>query len=323
MAETIRAGRVLRDYKLRARLYHRLIRLDRGRARGDLRDMIEPLNETRAILGEGPVWHDGELIWVDIEGRRVHVGERTFDVGERVGCAWPCSRGHQLICGLQSGIAFLDLESGQLQPVVDPEGSLPRARFNDGKCDPLGRFWAGTMDMEEAEPLGSLYMLDPGGQLTRQLGEITVANGLAWGPDGRSFYYIDSPTREVAAFAYDPETGSLSDRRVAIRIPEGEGFPDGMTIDAEGKLWIALWGGWGVVRYDPESGERLGKIDLPVEKVTSCVFGGKHLDELYITTASIGLDAAARDQQPLAGMVFHTRPGVSGLPAVPYAGTSP
>ncbi len=284
--------------------------------------MIEAINDIRAILGEGPVWHDGQLIWVDIEAGKVHAGERVHDVGERVGCAWPCAEGNRLVCGLQSGLAFLDLGSGRLKAIADPEKALPTTRFNDGKCDPRGRFWAGTMDMDEKLPLGSLYMLDADRKLTRQWGDISVANGLAWDADGRTFYYIDSPTREVAAFDYDAETGGLSDRRVAIPIPDGEGFPDGMTIDAEGKLWIALWGGWGVVRYDPRSGERLGKIDLPVEKVTSCTFGGADLDELYVTSARIDLDEAALEQQPLAGAVFKIDPGVSGLPAVAYSATA-
>ena len=138
-------------------------------------------------------------------------------------------------------------------------------------------------------------------------------------PDGTTFYYIDSPTREVAAFDYDAASGELTNRRVAIPIPEGEGFPDGMTIDSEGMLWIALWGGWGVVRYDPKTGERLGKIDLPVEKVTSCCFGGANLDQLYITTARIGLDEEALAKQELAGAVFRVDAGASGLAPVPFA----
>jgi len=285
-----------------------------------------PVNETRAVLGEGPVWHEGKLYWVDIEGCKVLVHDpgtgqdAAFELPERVGCVWPVAGGGRLVCGLQSGLAFLDLESGELEAIADPEARLPRTRFNDGKCDPRGRFWAGTMDMEETAPLGSLYMLAAGREPRRQWGDITVANGLAWDPDGETFYYIDSPTREVAAFDYDAESGEISNRRAIVAIPDGEGFPDGMTIDAEGKLWIALWQGWGVVRYDPKTGERLGKIDLPVEKVTSCTFGGADLDQLYITTARIGLEAAALEAQPFAGGLFKVDPGVAGLAAVPFVG---
>jgi sugar lactone lactonase YvrE len=282
--------------------------------------MIEPINDARAILGEGPVWHDGRLIWVDIEGCKVMVGDQVIDLPERVGCAWPCAGSDRLICGLEFGLALVDPASGEIEDLINPEPDLATTRFNDGKCDPRGRFWAGTMDMEEKGPLGSLYMLDADKKLTRQWHGVTVSNGLAWDPDGTTLYYIDSPTRVVAAFDYDAATGGLSNRRVAITIPEGEGFPDGMTIDVEGKLWIALWGGWGVVRYDPETGERLGKIELPVEKVTSCVFGGANLDELYVTTARIGLDAAASEAQPFAGGVFRVDAGVSGLPVVPFEG---
>ena len=283
-----------------------------------------PVSNTRAILGEGPVWHDGKLLWVDIEGCKAFSHDpatgidHAIELPERIGCIWPSSTKGKLLCGLQSGLAFLDPATGELDPVADPESDLPRTRFNDGKCDPRGRFWAGTMDMEETAALGSLYMLDEQQNVTRQWQGVTVSNGLAWDPDGQTVYYIDSPTREVAAFDYDPATGAMSNRRIAIPIPEGEGFPDGMTIDTEGKLWIALWQGWGVVRYDPKTGERLSKIELPVEKVTSCTFGGPGCDELYITTARIHLDDRALASQPLAGALFKIDPGAKGLPTVPF-----
>jgi len=289
---------------------------------------LTPPNDTRAILGEGPVWHAGKLLWVDIEGRKVLVHDpataedHEITMPERVGCVWPCAESDLLICGLESGIAFLDPASGGIEMIDNREADFPRTRFNDGKCDPLGRFWAGTMDMEETDAIGALFMVDAQRQVTQQLGNITVANGLAWGPGGKTFYYIDSPTRVVAAFDYQAQTGELSNYRVAVRIPDGEGFPDGMTIDAEGTLWIALWQGWGVVRYDPHTGERLQKIDLPVEKVTSCTFGGEQLDELYITSARIDLSEDAIAQQPYAGGLFKIKPGVAGLAPVPYAGTA-
>jgi sugar lactone lactonase YvrE len=213
---------------------------------------------------------------------------------------------------------MLDPASGATTPIENPEPDLPTTRFNDGKCDPLGRFWAGTMDMDEKGPLGSLYMLNHQHQLTRQWLGVTVSNGLAWDMSGKqpTFYYIDSPTRQVVAFDYEPDTGSLSNRRVAIAIPDGEGFPDGMTIDSEGALWIALWQGWGVVRYNPKTGERLGKIEIPVEKVTSCTFGGPDLNDLFITTASIGLAPDARAAQPDAGAVFRVKTDSTGLPTI-------
>jgi len=284
---------------------------------------LEPLTDTRAILGEGPVWHNDQLIWVDIEGRKVFIHDpetkqdHAIQLRERVGCVRPCAGDDRLVCGLQSGLAFLDLKSGGLTAISDPEADLP-TRFNDGNCDPLGRFWAGTMDMDEKEAIGSLYMLDSSQKVTRQWQNVTVSNGLAWDPDGVTLYYNDSPTREVAAFDYDAATGTITNRRVAVPIPDGEGFPDGMTIDREGMLWIALWQGWGVVRYNPRTGERLQKIELPVEKVTSCMFGGANLDDLYITTAQIHLSDEAHAQQPFAGGLFKVNPGVCGLKSVPY-----
>ncbi|MGK0186557.1 MAG: sugar lactone lactonase YvrE [Verrucomicrobiales bacterium] len=288
------------------------------------------ISRHQAILGEGPVWFRDQLLWVDIEGRKVIVSnpvsetEKIIELPERIGCVWPCADSSRLLCGLQSGFALLDPTTGTLRPITDPEKNLPRTRFNDGKCDPLGRFWAGTMDMDEGAPLGSLYMLDADARATRQWQGVTVSNGLAWGPDGTTFYYIDSPTRKIAAFDYEAETGHLTNHRFIITLPEGEGFPDGMTIDTEGKLWIALWQGWGVVRYDPKTGERIGKIDIPVERVTSCTFGGSNLDELFITTARIGVDPAdsAGRPQPDAGAVFRIKTQATGLPTVPYRSTA-
>ncbi|MEZ5324956.1 MAG: SMP-30/gluconolactonase/LRE family protein [Verrucomicrobiales bacterium] len=282
----------------------------------------KPISQTRAILGEGPVWHRDHLLWIDIEGCKVidldpATGiEKMTQLPERIGCVWPCADSESLLCGLQSGFAMLDPATGTLTPIENLESHLPSTRFNDGKCDPLGRFWAGTMDMDEKAPIGSLYMLDHQRQVTRQWHSVTVSNGLAWDLAGErpTFYYIDSPTRQVVAFDYDPGSGNINNRRVAITIPEGEGFPDGMTIDSEGNLWIALWQGWGIVCYQPKTGERLGKIDLPVEKVTSCTFGGPDLSDLYITTASIGLDDDARAAQPDAGAVFHVKTDSAGLP---------
>lgn len=285
-----------------------------------------PISELRAILGEGPVWHQHKLYWVDIEGRKVIIydprtaTEHIIDLPERVGCVWPCANSDTLLCGLQSGFASLDPATGSLAALNDPESNLPSTRFNDGKCDPLGRLWAGSMDMDENAPIGSLYMLDHDQQVTRQWPNVTVSNGLAWDPDGKTFYYIDSPTRQVAAFDYDPASGTLTNRRTIVTIPDGEGFPDGMTIDAEGNLWIALWQGWGIVRYNPKSGERLSKLNLPVEKVTSCTFGGPGLNELYITTARIGLDSAAAAAQPDAGALFRIETSTTGIPTVPFRG---
>ena len=271
-----------------------------------------PLNETRAILGEGPVWYEDRLHWVDIEGRNLlahdpaDAGETDRQTGlpERVGFAWPCTGRREWICGQPDGLHWVDVETGAIERAVALEADRPRTRLNDGKTDPQGRLWAGTMDMEEREALGTLYQF--GAELTpvaRHPG-VTVSNGLAWAPDGRTLYYADSPTREVLAFDFEPAGGAISNPRVAVRFREGEGFPDGMTIDSEGMLWIALWQGWRVVRCDPASGEPIGEVRVPVAKVTSCTFGGAGLDHLYITTARIDLTGEELATQPFAGGLF-------------------
>jgi sugar lactone lactonase YvrE len=205
--------------------------------------------------------------------------------------------------------------------IADPEAHLPGNRFNDGKCDPAGRFWAGTMRIAEDQVgAGSLYCLDRDLTVRKMWEGITIANGIAWSSDAKTMYYIDTPTCAVAAFDYDLATGSIANRREIIRTPKEAGFPDGMTIDAEGMLWVAYWQGWRVVRWDPSTGEMLATVELPVERVTAPWFGGPNLDELYITTARIGLSDEARAQQPLAGSLFRARVGVAGLPAFEFAG---
>jgi sugar lactone lactonase YvrE len=287
----------------------------------------QPLNEARAILGEGPVWHEGRLYWVDIEGGKILTHDPVagaahdleIDLPDRVGFAWPCEGSPKWICGQPDGLYFVDLETGALESAVAVEADQPRTRFNDGKTDPQGRLWAGTMDMEEREPLGTLYQF--GAELIpiARHGAVTVSNGLAWAPDGCTLYYIDSPTREVRAFDFDPASGAIANTRVAVRFAEGEGFPDGMAIDTEGMLWVALWEGWRVVRCDPASGEQIGEIRVPAAKATSCAFAGEGMEDLYITTARIGLSEEELAAQPFAGGLFKAEPGVTGEPPVPFA----
>jgi sugar lactone lactonase YvrE len=194
----------------------------------------------------------------------------------------------------------------------------PALRFNEGKCDTSGRFWAGTMAYDETPGAGALYRLDPDGRASLMLIGVTISNGLAWSLDGRTMYYIDSPTRRIDAFSFTPETGEISDRRPVITIPGELGVPDGMTIDAEGGLWVALWGGAAVHRY--LDGRLAEVIRLPVSQPTSCAFGGSDLDELYVTSAREGLSFEQREAQQLAGAVFRVRPGVRGLPAAVFGG---
>lgn len=286
------------------------------------------LLDAHAILGEGPFWHPRRrrLFWVDIEGHSVHDtdtstrADTVIPIGEQVGCIAPAGD-RLLVMGLRSGFAVLDLETRRRVHIEDPEHHLPENRFNDGKCDPAGRFWAGTMAVSEEADRGSLYCLDTTLRVSCKVPGVSVSNGLAWSLDGKTMYYVDSPDRRVVAYDYDVRTGAIANVRPVFAVPEGWGFPDGMTIDADGCLWVALWDGGRVLRVDPAAGRVCAEIPMPVSRPTSCAFGGASLDELYITSASINLTSAQRAAQPHAGGLFVCRPGVTGLPAVEFAGT--
>lgn len=285
------------------------------------------LLDTRALLGEGPSWDEesNRLYWVDIEGRAVHIydpltgTDRQIEVGQMAGCVVTRQKGG-VILTLQRGFYSLNLETEELHPIVDPEAELPENRFNDGKCDSHGRLWAGTTRISHDQPSGSLYCLDTDLSCHRRISDVWISNGIAWSGDDRTMYFIDSPTGRVDAFDFDAETGGIANRRTVIEVPAGMGSPDGMTIDEEGMLWIALWDGWRVARWDPRTGTQLGEIRLPVARPTSCVFGGPGLDQLYITTARTRLPAEALANQPLAGGLFNCRPGVRGLPTQRFNG---
>jgi sugar lactone lactonase YvrE len=288
---------------------------------------VECVLQYPSQLGEGPSWlpRRRQLLWVDIEKSRVHLfdpGTRsnaTYEIGSHVGCAVPGADGSVFVATAK-GFGQLDLTSGQVTWITHPEAHLPGNRFNDGKADPAGRFWAGSLSYEEKHPVAGLYLLDEHRKAHLKVPHITISNGMGWSPDNRTMYYIDTPTMRVDAFDFDPATSDISARRTVIRVPEGIGYPDGMTVDREGMIWIGMWDGWSVTRWDPASGRMLGKIELPVARVTACCFGGEHLDELYLTTASTRLDAASLARQPLAGSLFRTRPGVSGFAPFEYRG---
>ncbi|MDX2040629.1 MAG: SMP-30/gluconolactonase/LRE family protein [Acidobacteriota bacterium] len=283
--------------------------------------------DAKVLLGEGPWWNarTQQLYWVDIEGNAFHVFDpttgynRKIDVGQMIGCCVGRKSGG-VVLALQNGFYALDLETEKLTPLVDPESHLPENRFNDGKCDSRGRLWAGTTRVQHDESAGFLYRLDADLTVNRKLDDVWISNGLAWSLDDKTMYYIDSPTSEIVAFDFDARSGEIANERLVIEIPEGGGSPDGMTIDEEGMLWVALWDGWRVIRVNPERGEIIDEVRLPVARPTSCVFGGANLDELYITTASTRMPAEELAKQPLAGGIFRCKPGVRGVPAHEFAG---
>ncbi|NUQ66630.1 MAG: SMP-30/gluconolactonase/LRE family protein [Pirellulales bacterium] len=286
----------------------------------------ELLLDARAVLGEGALWDASRrrLLWVDIEGREVHIfdpaggDDVAIDVGQEVGTVVPRARGG-LVLGLRRGIALLDPASRELTMLADPESHLPDNRFNDGKCDPAGRFWAGTIS-HRRQPDAALYRLDPDLSVRRVLEGVVNSNGLAWSLDARAMYYIDTGTHRIDAFGYDRDTGAIRNRRTVVDVPDAMGKPDGMTIDADGMLWVAHWGGGRVNRWDPGTGRLLSTVLVPASRTTSCAFGGPDLATLYITTARTGMTAEALAAEPQAGALFAVRPGVQGLPAFEFAG---
>ncbi|HEX8326826.1 MAG TPA: SMP-30/gluconolactonase/LRE family protein [Hymenobacter sp.] len=276
----------------------------------------------QAALGEGALWNPetSQLYWVDIEGRALHIfnpatgNDRRLPTGKRVSTVVPMHDGHVLVA-LQTGLHRLDTGTGELTRLADPITDQ-NLRFNDGKCDPAGRLWVGTYDLQPRQHSGALYRYDPDGRIHVMRRRITNSNGLAWSKDRRTMYYVDTPTRAVQAFDYDDATGAIANPRDVITIPEDiDGEPDGMTIDAEDKLWVALFGAGAVHRYDPATGALLQEINVPAPNTSSCAFGGPDLKTLYITTARQGLTPKQLEEFPLSGNLFAAEPGVRGVRA--------
>ena len=280
--------------------------------------------DARAELGEGPRWDGASatLLWVDILGHRVHrydpaTGRDSAElVSGVVSLALPRRRGGAVI-GLPDGLHLLD---GERSPLLAPiEAERTDTRTNDGACDAAGRLWVGTMALDERSPVAGLYRIDPDLAVTTVLTGTMISNGLGWSPSGREFYFIDSPTRRVDVFDHDPETGALEGRRRFAAVEVEGAVPDGLAVDAEGGVWVALHGGWGLRRYTPD-GELAAIVELPIARVTSCCFGGEDLRDLYVTTRREGLSASELAAQPLAGALLRLHVGVAGLPTHAFAG---
>ena len=271
------------------------------------------------VIGEGPRWNATEqrLYWVDfIENQNIHswdptTGELKTYRTEAPVTALGFRRTDGLIVATGGRIATYSLSMQALSgfTLVDDRAGM---RLNDGAVDAKGRFWVGSMhSVEQDKPHGSLYRFDPDGTVQTMDTGITVSNGLGWSPDGKTFYFIDTFRRTVYAYDYSAAAGTIANRRAFVRTVETDGYPDGLAVDAEGHVLVAFWGGWKVVRYDPD-GKQEREIRFPVANPTACTFGGRNLDELYVTSARLALPADQLAAQPMAGDLFRVRLDIQG-----------
>ena len=257
-----------------------------------------------SMWGEGPIWHEDRFFYVDIEGKAIvsydpsRLKERVWTLDQRVGFVVPCQSG-RLLYGGDRGLFFMDPTTGLSTPIVDPEPDRTANRFNDGKCSPDGRLYAGTIATDKKEGAASLYLLDTDLTCKRVYGPVTNSNGIAWSADGSTCYYIDTPTKKILAFDYQMDDGDLANPRVVVDTSPWEGSPDGMTIDEKDHLWVAFCHGGCVRCLDPQTGKDLEKIEVPARETTACAFGGEKMDELWITTG-----IPKNDVEPDAGKVF-------------------
>jgi len=278
--------------------------------------LLAQLPVPRAALGEGPCWDlaEGALYWTDIPAHRVHRlaadGMHTaWDTGQPVGAIVPRASGG-LALAAKDGFWALDPGGGQLTLLTHVEADLPGTRMNDGACDRAGRFFAGTMAEDESPGAGTLYRLDPDHEVTAVLRGVSISNGIGWSPDESRMYYVDSLTHSVDVFDYDAASGAIGNRRVFAAAGGGEVVPDGLAVDADGDVWVALWGGATIVRYGPD-GRLRQTLEVPATNVTCCAFGGPDLGTLYVTTAA---------GPGTGGALFSGQPGATGLPPNPFRG---
>jgi len=273
--------------------------------------------KTELILGEGPHWHPTweKFLYVDIEGKKVGRidpatkinEERTFE--KRVGTVVP-GMNDKLVIAFEDAIAELDFETGIAKEIIKIEADKPGTRCNDGKCDNAGRLWIGTMHLQGKLRQGALYCFD--GSLEKKIEGVSLSNGICWSKDNSTMYYIDSYDYNIKAYDFDLNNGDIANERILVSGLEKGFIPDGMAIDEEGMLWVAMWGGSCVNRYNPADGSLIGKVQLPVPNVTACAFGGKDMKTLLITTARADLDADQLRQFPLSGSLFYIDTDVKG-----------
>jgi sugar lactone lactonase YvrE len=287
---------------------------------------VECIWPAETILGETPSWcpEDKVVHWVDIDGKAImridpQTGARqVFPQDYEFGCIAKRSDGG-FIGGTNEGLAFIGSDLTAPEIFSSPEACHPTNRFNDGKCDSRGRFWVGSTDINEAEPIGALYRVTGSGDVTCMLPGVIVSNGLGWSPDDKTMYFTDSGHGIIYAFDFDIDAGEIHNKRMFAQVDEADGMPDGLTVDAEGFVWGAHWDGWRITRYDPD-----GRIDriisLPVPNVTSVTFGGENLDQMFVTTARLGMTESQIKDAPLSGGLFVVDAGATGRPDTPYQG---
>lgn len=293
---------------------------------GVVRDDVKCVIPGSDFLAEGPHWsaNTGKLYWVDILAPAIiegdpKTGEReSFAMPELVGVTVPKKSGG-FLAATETGIKAVEAQGTVISTLANPESDKPGNRFNDGKCDPKGRFWAGTLAINTSPSQGALWRYDSDGVVTKMDDGFTVSNGLGWSPEHRLFYFTDSGKRTIYVYDYDLESGDIENRRTFAEVPKENGSPDGLTVDSEGFIWSAHWDGWCVTRYDP-GGKVERVINLPIPRPTSCIFGGDDLSTLFVTTARIRLSAQQLKEAPLSGGIFAVDTGVKGLPEFIFAG---
>jgi sugar lactone lactonase YvrE len=275
-------------------------------------------------IGEHPLWDDraDRVVWVDVTAGLVHRldmqgGHDAIEVGAPLGAA-ALREGGGMVVARGDGVAFLGPD-GAADRAEIPFPHAANVRFNDGACDPAGRFLIGTCSTDGSEGQGALYTVSPDGAVEELLSGVTESNGLAWSLDGRTLYYVDSGEPCLRAYPYDPGSGRLGDRRDLVVFADADGIPDGLVADADGAVWVAMWGGACVRRYSP-AGDLLERIDTPASQPSCAAFGAPGLDHLYVSTAWEGMSAEEREREPIAGSLLVCRPGVRGLPAARFAG---
>lgn len=274
-----------------------------------------------AKLGEGAFWDykNDVLYWIDIIGESLHIyspkdkTDKEIKMPAPIGTVVPSEEENKVIVALNDGVYVVDITTEDITKLTDVEAENKGTRLNDGKCDPNGNLWIGSMDYSQTNPGGGLYKVDASGKTDKMLGNITISNGIVWSKDNKTMYYIDTPTTNIRAYDFDETTNTISNERVVVTIPKEEGFPDGMAIDENDMLWVGLWNGNCIANYNPQTGKLIQKIKVPAHNVTSCAFGGEDLDILYITTASLDMTDAEKEQYPMAGSLFKIKLNTKGV----------